>query len=444
MNILLPTPICCSSAVAIATSGPALLAMQPIPGVRITLVSSDPTSAYSGMLPGLIAGHYAPAETSRSVPVMSGHRRPLYASVTSLAADQHTVQLSDGSTLGYDWLSLDVGATPDLSPIGDSHPRVLAVKPVATFWQRWQQWRNHAEKHHLAVVGGGAGGTEMVLAMAEYCRQQQRPVTFSLLTGGTLLPGYGAAVQARMRRHLQRYNIRLQEHTRVTRADNAETLLANDQPLAADGRWCTGVSGIPVLANSSLACDAQGFVKVDAQLRSLSHPRVFATGDCAAFPSPLPKAGVYAVRQAAVLAHNLRAAITEAPLKPYRPQRHFLSLLSTGDKQAVASRAGLPALSGKFVWRWKDRIDRRFMDKFGIDLPTMPATQSAPSSQAMPLHCAGCGAKVGSQALSDALADLQPHLNAGIDAGVDTADDAAVIDGPPASDWKAWTPRLCG
>jgi len=410
-----------------------MLAMQPIPGVRITLVSSDPTSAYSGMLPGLIAGHYAPAETQVDLYrlCLATGARFVHASVTSLAADQHTVQLSDGSTLGYDWLSLDVGATPDLSPVGDSHPRVLAVKPVATFWKRWQQWRNHADKHHLAVVGGGAGGTEMVLAMAEYCRQQQRPVTFSLLTGGTLLPGYGAAVQARMRRHLQRYNIQLQEHTRVTRADNAETLLANDQPLAADGIvWCTGVRGIPVVANSSLACDAQGFVKVDAQLRSLSHPRVFATGDCAAFPSPLPKAGVYAVRQAGVLAHNLRAAITEAPLKPYRPQRHFLSLLSTGDKQAVASRTGLPALSGKFVWRWKDRIDRRFMDKFGIDLPTMSATPSAPSSQAMPLHCAGCGAKVGSQALSDALADLQPHRNAGIHAGVDTADDAAVIDWP--------------
>ena len=399
-----------------------MLAMKPLPGVRITLVSPDALSAYSGMLPGLIAGHYRLTDTHVDLYrlCIATGTRFIRAAVTRICSAERRLTLEDGSTLEYDWLSLDVGATPDLQPVGGDHPDIVPVKPVASFHQRWQQWRD--KDSPLAVVGAGAGGTEMVLAIAEHQRREGLSAPLSLISGGILLPGYPEPVRRRMRSYLDDYGIRVREHTRVEK--HHDRLYANDAPLDASRvLWCTGVRGTPVIANSDLECDDQGFVQVHATLQSRSDPRVFAAGDCAAFPDSLPKAGVYAVRQAKVLAHNLSAAIARQPLQHYRPQKHFLSLLSAGGKQAVASRGGALFASGGWVWRWKDRIDRAFMDKFDRQLPAMAPAPADPDTR----HCAGCGAKVGSDALQDALRDLQPHVRDDIEAGVDTADDAAII-----------------
>lgn len=399
-----------------------MLAMKPVPGVRITLVSPDVLSAYSGMLPGLIAGHYTLTDTHVDLYrlCIATGTRFICAAVTQICSAERRLTLDDGSTLEYDWLSLDLGATPDLQPVGGGHPDIVPVKPVASFHQRWQQWRD--DDSPLAVVGAGAGGTEMALAIAEHQRQTGRHGALSLISGGVLLPGYPEPVRRRMQRYLDDYGIQLREHTRVEKRD--DTLYANDAPLEATRvLWCTGVRGTRVIADSDLDCDEKGFVRVQTTLQSRSDNRVFAAGDCAAFPDSLPKAGVYAVRQARVLADNLSAAIAGQPLQAYRPQKHFLSILSAGGKQAVASRGGILSAAGHWVWRWKDRIDRAFMDKFDSQLPTMSAPPAAPDA----LHCAGCGAKVGSGALNEALQDLQPHIREGIEAGVDAADDAAII-----------------
>ena len=405
-----------------------MLAMDPIPGVRITLVSPDPLSAYSGMLPGLIAGHYRLDETHVDLYrlCLATGARFVHAAVTDMDIAQRRLFLSDGSQLDYDWLSLDVGATPDLTPLGDTLPeQVVPVKPVSGFYARWQQWIADSNEASLAVVGGGAGGTEMVLAIAEYVRQQHKSLSLSLISGSSLLPGYSASVRQKMQARLDHYGIQLRENTVVNNENG--TLVANGQPLETDRvLWCTGVRGIGLFANTGLACDEKGFVNVHETLQSVSDTRVFAAGDCAAFPQPLPKAGVYAVRQAKILATNLRAAIQGHPLQAYRPQTHFLSLLSAGGKVAVASRGGALSVSGAWIWRWKDHIDRTFMRKFQDGLPAMPA----PKPDADSLHCAGCGAKVGSAALSEALGSLQPTINPGIEAGVDAADDAAVIAWP--------------
>jgi selenide,water dikinase len=123
----------------------------------------------------------------------------------------------------------------------------------------------------------------------------------------------------------------------------------------------------PWLAASALANDERGFVRVDDHLRSVSHAHVFATGDCATQDGhPHPRSGVYAVRQGPPLAYNLRAAATGMPLRPYRPQPLALALISTGTRHAVAVWGPI-AFEGDWVWRWKDRIDRRFMRRYRVD-----------------------------------------------------------------------------
>jgi hypothetical protein len=66
-----------------------------------------------------------------------------------------------------------------------------------------------------------------------------------------------------------------------------------------------------------------------------------------------------------VLARNLRAALGDGDARDYRPQRRFLSLLATADGRAIGSR-GPFGVQGRWVWRWKDHIDRGFVERFRV------------------------------------------------------------------------------
>ncbi|MFC6978007.1 selenide, water dikinase SelD [Microbulbifer taiwanensis] len=200
---------------------------------------------------------------------------------------------------------------------------------------------------------------------------------------------------------------------------------------------CTNACAPPWLAGSGLALDQQGFVLVDEKLRAQGHSNVFAAGDVASFgEKPLPKAGVYAVRQGPLLFHNLRAVLTGKALRDFRPQKHFLSLLSCGDRRAVAVRNGA-ALVGDVLWRWKDLIDRHFMQRFS-DLPVaMDESGIKPPRETLDerggetlatMRCSGCGAKVGSEVLHRALKQLPQQQSGFLLRGA--GDDAAVMELP--------------
>jgi NADH dehydrogenase FAD-containing subunit len=125
------------------------------------------------------------------------------------------------------------------------------------------------------------------------------------------------------------------------------------------------------LQGSGLALSDSGHVLVNAFQQSTSHPHVFAAGDVATrADAPHPKSGVYAVRAGPPLTHNLLAAHHGQPLKAWHPPARTLNLLSCGAGHAIASWGPLHA-EGRWVWRWKDRIDRAFMAKY-----TLPATRS--------------------------------------------------------------------
>jgi selenide,water dikinase len=151
---------------------------------------------------------------------------------------------------------------------------------------------------------------------------------------------------------------------------------------------------------------------------------------------------VFAVRMGRPLADNLRRALRGEPLRPYRPQRHWLALLATGDRHAIASR-GPFGVEGGWVWRWKDWIDRRFMQRFATFPARTPAMMPAASSaghrlalepgeaqqalSVLAMRCGGCGAKVGADILSRVLARLDPVTRPEVLIGLDAPDDAAVI-----------------
>ncbi len=241
-----------------------------------------------------------------------------------------------------------------------------------------------------------------------------------------LLPSHNALVRHYFVRELARRGIELHSGARVAAADAQGVTLADGRRLEAEQLvWATQAGAAAWPAAAGLACDADGFIRVDDCLQSVSHPNVFAAGDIAALPVPCPKSGVHAVREGQALASGLRrVAQGEAPV-PYRAQRRFLSLVSTGDRRAVVSRGALFA-AGRWAWRWKDRIDRAFMAMYRVEPVAPPAPGAAPA-----MRCGGCAAKIGGDALGRVLEDLARAPREGVEAGMEIGDDAAVLVPPP-------------
>ncbi len=416
--------------------------MQPLAGTRITLISRDIHTPYSGMLPGLIAGHYDYDQVHIDLAPLAGFARArlYHDEVTGIDLERGRVYCRTRPPVSYDVLSIDSGATPAMLVPG-ARAHTVAVKPVSNFWSRWQDLRArvaaHTEAMTIGVVGGGAGGVELVLAVAHRLRADRtahgraaQALAFHLLTSGDdILSGHNCRVRARLRHALAATGVQIHTHAEISAVEAGLLRTTGGRTIALDEiLWATHAAAPTWPADSGLATDALGFIRVDACLQSISHVGVFAAGDIAAVDDhPRPKSGVFAVRQGPPLAENLRRALQDQTLRPFIPQRHFLSLISTGDRHAVASRGSL-AVAGRWVWRWKDAIDRRFMQRYA-ELPSMmPASRPQTPEQLDPhMRCGGCGAKVGAELLHAALAELVVPTRDDVLIGLAAPDDAAVV-----------------
>lgn len=357
--------------------------MQPLPGVRLTLICTDVHTPYSGMLPGYVAGHYdydaVHIDLSR-LAVFAGAR--LYRDeVIGLDRVGRKVLCRSRPPVSYDVLSINTGATPQLQGVPGAAKHAVAVKPITRFNERWlallERVQRHPGKTTVAVVGAGAGGVELLLAMQFRLRkvlsaQGRNPdeLVFHLFTDSAcILPTHNPGVRGRFDAVLAERQVVVHRHAAVTQVLPGRLQTASCEVVEADEIvWVTRAGGAAWLKGTGLALDLEGFIQVADTLQSVSDPAIFAAGDVASMVNhPLEKAGVFAVRQGKPLAENLRRSVQGRRLKPYHPQRSWLALISTGDQNAVASRGRL-GFGGAWVWRWKDWIDRRFMRRFQ-DLP---------------------------------------------------------------------------
>ena len=360
------------------------LVRQPIPGVEVVVVSPEPMAPYSGMVPGWLAGHYRFDEIAIHFPPLAAAAGARWhqGEIQGVDPARRQLQLTDSRTLEYDVLSLNVGST--LQPPPAEHAQMLPLRPLAMLRQRYEalleRWARGPAEHPFVVtaVGGGAAGFEALLAVLARLRaaRPDQVVQGGLLTRGTrLLPGLAPAARRAAQRALDRAGVTVQLGSSWCSSVDR----SSDVVIWATGAEAQGWQKDPA-RRGALAVDEQGFVRIDEQLRSVSHPQVFATGDCASWSGQaLPKAGVHAVRMAPVLASNLRAALLgpagAGALEAHRPQRHFLALLATADARAIASRGPFGA-EGAWAWRWKDRIDRRFVRQFEVQHVTSRSLES--------------------------------------------------------------------
>jgi len=336
--------------------------------IEAVLITPSPYQTYSGMLPGWLAGHYGLSDCQidlRPLALVAGVELVI-DQVVGMDADRRLVTLSDGSQLDYELVSLDVGSETNLSWLEVLQDRLLPIKPLGVFMQRWSCILAEAAKQnnfHLVVVGGGAAGIELAFAAQHVFAERTYNAKVSLIASEKgILPGHASSVARRVKMLLAQRGVTLHEAHAVG-IDNG-LLLGNGELLLADIVIAsTGARPPAWLKHSKLALDEYGYISVEASHRSLSHPNVFAAGDvCARTDTHMARSGVHAVFSGPVIAHNLMASICGGQFIRYRPRKSSLYLLATGPKHAIASWGRFSA-AGHWVWCWKNWIDQRFMSK---------------------------------------------------------------------------------
>ncbi len=431
--------------------------MKPLPGARLTLITADVHTTYSGMLPGFIAGHYhldACHIDLRPLARFAG-ARIYHTAATGLDLAGRRVICRDRPPVPYDLLSIDIGSTPSIADVPGAAEFATPVKPIGEFVARWRAIaarvlaRNRPLR--IALVGAGAGGVELTLAIQHRLARElaargdgdaNTRFEFHLITDmADILTTYDPLTRAKFNRVLARRRVHVHTDARVVEVTHGALVSARGEVIPADEiLWVTQAAAQAWLKDTGLALDDDGFIEVDRCYRSTSHSDVFAAGDICHMLVMRPKAGVFAVRAGPPLARNLRRALVGKALRPHRPQRRFLSLISTGDKYAVASRNGI-ALWGAWVWTAKDWIDRRWMRKYTAlpemeddEVPDIAAGLADAGAlreiSAIAMRCGGCGAKVGANVLERALGRLEPVKRDDVLIGLHQPDDAAVVEVP--------------
>lgn len=322
------------------------LAQKPLYGARITLVTPHAKQVYSGMLPGILAGHYRRADAEIDVATLAerGYVEFQKGLVERLDLKRRLAFTKDGKSFAYDVASLNVG-----SQIARDFPGAelaLPVKPYDEFLSRLRI----AER--VAIVGAGVAGAEIAMAL----RHRGAQVT---------LYAESPALSSRVRKQLRKRKVDYRPGMPVTAIEAGLVVISGSARQEFElALLATGATPMPWLRSSGLATDERGFALVAPTLQSVSHPEIFALGDCATLrDAPHPKSGVYAVRHGESVVDNLRRLASDAALEPYVPQAKALALITCGARYAIAERGDWSA-QGFSLWWWKDRIDRRWVRSF--------------------------------------------------------------------------------
>ena len=367
------------------------LGLNPISGIDITLISDVEQTPYSGMLPGYVAGFYSYEETHIDLRVLSEFAGVdlVIDRAIKLDLDNNQVICQSNRKIPFDYLSINIGSTPQTITVPGAKEYAIPAKPVPLFLAGWSQLlteikQNSRQPLSIAIVGGGAGGVELALNMQARFRKEnnRKKITIHLIhRGEELLSGHNHRVSKILEEVFRKRGIKLhlqqtvvevlpdkiicQHHDCTSRGNLGVPRGQSGLTIECDRTfWVTQATAPCWIQESSLAKDTKGFILVKDTLQSISHPQVFAAGDNATMVNyQRPKAGVFAVRQGKPLVENWRRIVAGKSLKPYHPQSKYLALIGTGDKSAIASWGNFGARSPLF-WYLKDYIDRKFMNQF--------------------------------------------------------------------------------
>ena len=434
-----------------------MMSMNPIGGLRITLISDQTHSPYSGMIPGYLAGFYSYEECHfdlRRICEELGLRF-IKAKIIGIDPLRKKIQLENRAEVSYDCASINVGIQPKsiahLSP--EPALKTIPLKPISQFIAHWDQLISDLKAYRgneplpLAVVGAGAAGVEISIILKMLIDQNQWNAQVSLIHRHEfLVSAKDLRAQKNLLNTLKEFSITAYQNTDVLEVQENALVLKDKNGLVHSEVFYRALIATQAAApawfkNSGLPVNHDGFVKVTEKLLAENEDALFAAGDCIHFsPSPLKKAGVYAVRQGRVLEHNIRAFFTrQSSLKTFKPKKHVLSLITIGDRKALVhqdSPSILRWLSPSLLWIVKDGIDRRFMKRFQArDFEINPGhinkVMPVPRTTLVPEDwqdntCGGCGSKLAASTLTQSLNKLIIPADDTVLLGVKEGEDCAL------------------
>jgi len=340
-----------------------LLATSLPLNIEIILISDVAKAPYSGMLPGYLAGNYSEDEIVFDLEKLSLHYnfRLIIGEVIKIDTNANSIKLASGETIIYDCLSINTGIHPQkIEGNEESNEHLIYVKPLSHLIPKWKKIVGRNENDlNFAVVGAGSAGCEVATAIT--LRRMGKVTLFT--RGPQILPELGPGARNKVENQLSKLNIQVRTHSNINSLNSNTLMLNNGQSYQFDYVFITtGAQPNHILGD--LTCDEKGFIITNKYLLASEKNNVFASGDCISFDkNPLPKAGVFAVRQGPILASNIQAYLDSHPMTEYRPQKEFLKILLIGDEMALAVR-GNKSLKGYFSWKLKEYLDRKFMNKY--------------------------------------------------------------------------------
>lgn len=335
-----------------------------LPNVETTLLSPSRFQYYSGMFSGYAEDIYTLDEVRIDL-VSLAHK----ANVNLFEDHAQYIDIvekllftGNGRQLPFDIISFDIGSLAARSDIPGVHEFSHTIKPNYQLPKIIERVRNC---NRLVVIGGGAAGVEMSLSVQSWRKQHQIHHPVQLVTAGGLLKRERSSISKKIESITRAKGVDMHLHEPVLEVHDGRMITSNEFIPFDEALWLTGPSPSPLFRRSALFVDRHGYMLVKDTLQATNNPNVFGVGDCATMESypELEKSGVYAVRQAPILWTNLKNYIEEKSLDSYHPQRNILSILSTGDKQALLMYRGT-SFHGRFAWNVKHRIDKRFVNQY--------------------------------------------------------------------------------
>ena len=390
------------------------LAMKPIDGLQITLITDVLMAPYSGMLPGYLEGIWSFDEMHIDLARLASFAGADIITSPVSAIDGHNkiISIKDRPPLRYDICAINVGAVPSIERIKGADTHAIAVKPIAHLLAKMPV--NIADRTRINIIGAGVAGIEIAFALSK--RFESQHIDLHIFSRSkTLLANMPPKAGGIIDKLAMERNIKVHHGVEIKEI-TSKSLITTDKEVYPSGLnlIVTGVKPAPFVASLSDGLDNDGFISVDTSLQSPIYEGLFACGDVASIIGhPREKAGVFAVRAGRILAENIRRAIFNQTFTRWSPQKHYLALIGTADGRALAVRNGF-VHHHKIWFALKQKIDLDFMNKFN-KLPEMisqkpamlPYYEKAGHNQNdaifKDMRCAGCAAKASAPLLLQAL-----------------------------------------
>ena len=381
---------------------------KPIKNIRVTLINNSFTSTYSGMIPGYIQGIYEWDEINIDLMHLCNNfsHRFLIESVTKININQNLVHMENRPSISFDYLSINLGIQSNDKDINGAKENCIKLKPISSIKENINKlltYNKERNKNKIVIIGAGAAGVEVALAIRERLRKEYLYNDIVLLSKNSkILNGFNNNAIYTAEKNLKKNNIKVLYDSEVINITKNYISLRNGSKIKCPFPvLATNAGPLELLKKSNLPLTKNGNIIINKKLLIQGKDNIFATGDIAEIiKNKTPKAGVFAVKQGKILEKNIRRAILNKNLINFIPQRTYLSIIGLSGGKALAIKS-IFSCKSKYLWKIKKFIDKRFIKKYSIKKMSIIEINNNTEPYAYKMQCKGCGNKITHNVLED-------------------------------------------